>query len=125
MKIANVLSSLAVLGILAGAVAVPEKSAFAANMNYVGDWAATTTYAAGRTITFNNRLYYSLQSTKAAPNRGYQPDKFPYLWRPVGTIANTLLSGIGAPDNSIGQGGDYFIDTQNSRLFGPKNPVSG
>ncbi len=125
MKIANVLSSLALFGIIAGAVAVPEKSAFAANMNYVGDWVATTTYAAGRTITFNNRLYYSLQSSKAAPNRGYQPDKFPALWKPIGTIANTLLSGIGAPDNSIGQGGDFYIDYQNNRLFGPKNPVSG
>ena len=59
MKLSNALSSLAVLGILAGAVALPVKSAAAANMNYVGDWVATTVYPAGRTITFNDRLYYS------------------------------------------------------------------
>lgn len=34
---------------------------------------------------------------------------------------NTILNGAGAPANSIGNNGDFYIDTTNSRLYGPKS----
>lgn len=37
-----------------------------------------------------------------------------------GTNGNTILNGTGVPLNSIGANNDFYIDTQNARLYGPK-----
>jgi hypothetical protein len=125
MKITSTICGISLFALLTTSVVLPGSSAYAATMNYVGNWSNATAYSVGRVVEYNKRTYYSLKSTKAAPNRNYQPDRFPDWWQPVGTVANTLLSGVGAPANTIGQGGDYYIDSQNSRLFGPKDAVSG
>ena len=36
------------------------------------------------------------------------------------TVVNTILSGSGAPSKSIGINGDFYIDTKNLNLYGPK-----
>ncbi len=51
------------------------------------------------------------------------PDAHPNLQGaqgPPGADGKTILSGTGAPSNSVGANGDYFLDTTNSRLYGPK-----
>lgn len=37
-----------------------------------------------------------------------------------GANGSTTLSGMGVPDNSIGVKGDYYLDKENSILYGPK-----
>jgi Collagen triple helix repeat (20 copies)/Divergent InlB B-repeat domain len=39
---------------------------------------------------------------------------------PAGADGHTVLNGTGAPDNSIGSNGDFYIDTAASVLYGPK-----
>ena len=40
--------------------------------------------------------------------------------RTAASIPNTILSGVGAPSNAIGIDGDFYIDTKNSNIYGPK-----
>jgi hypothetical protein len=100
-------------------------SAFAATMDYLGAWNSTTTYKTGKVVKHNGGIFYSLKSTTAAPNRNRLPSTNPTWWEQVGTIGNTLHSGLQAPVPSVGNPGDYYIDTANNRLFGPKNAVTG
>ena len=100
-------------------------SAFAATMDYLGTWSSSTTYATGKVVKHNGGIFYSLKSTTAAPNRNRIPSTNPTWWEQVGTIGNTLQSGLQAPAQSVGNPGDYYIDTANNRLFGPKNAVTG
>lgn len=100
-------------------------SAFAATMDYLGSWSSSTTYATGKVVKHNGGIFYSLKSTTAAPNRNRLPSTNPTWWEQVGTIGNTLHSGLQAPAPSVGNTGDYYIDTANNRLFGPKNAVTG
>jgi len=37
-----------------------------------------------------------------------------------GADGKTVLNGSGAPNNSLGVAGDFYIDTTNNRLYGPK-----
>jgi hypothetical protein len=100
-------------------------SAFAATMDYLGTWSSSTTYATGKVVKYNGGIFYSLKSTNSAPNRNKTPSENPTWWEQVGTIGNTLRSGLQAPSPSIGNTGDYYIDTANNRLFGPKAAVTG
>ena len=36
------------------------------------------------------------------------------------TVVNTILSGVGVPSKSVGINGDFYIDTKNANLYGPK-----
>ena len=36
------------------------------------------------------------------------------------TIVNTILNGVGAPSKTVGIDGDFYIDTKNLNLYGPK-----
>ena len=38
-----------------------------------------------------------------------------------GQDGNTILNGSGAPNNSFGIDGDFYIDTTNGILYGPKH----
>jgi len=38
----------------------------------------------------------------------------------VTTIVNTILNGVGVPSKTIGINGDFYIDTKNLNLYGPK-----
>ena len=100
-------------------------SAFAATMDYLGAWNSTTIYQTGNVVKHNGAIFYSLKSTNAAPNRNFSPPSNLTWWEQVGTIGNTLHSGLQAPVPSVGYPGDYYIDTANNRLFGPKNAVTG
>ena len=40
--------------------------------------------------------------------------------RTAASIPNTILSGVGAPSNAIGIDGDFYIDTKNLNIYGPK-----
>jgi len=37
-----------------------------------------------------------------------------------GTNGNSILNGTSAPDNSLGNNGDFYLDTANYNLYGPK-----
>ena len=100
-------------------------STYAATMDYLGTWNSSTTYAIGKVVKHNGGIFYSLKSTNAAPNRNFSPPSNLTWWEQVGTIGNTLHSGLQAPVPSVGYPGDYYIDTANNRLFGPKNAVTG
>ena len=36
------------------------------------------------------------------------------------TVVNTILSGVGTPSKTTGINGDFYIDTKNLNLYGPK-----
>jgi hypothetical protein len=96
-------------------------SALSATMDYLGTWKNSTTYSTGNVITYNSGIYYSLKSTKSAPNKNYIPSGNPSWWAQVGTIGNTVLSGVVNPTSpTLGQVGDYYINTATNTMFGPK-----
>lgn len=108
------LCSFALLGLAA-------TSAISATMNYLGTWSNTTTYTTGSVIVYNKGIFYSLKSTNSAPNRNFIPSSNPTWWAPVGTVGNTILSGVVNPTSpTLGQVGDYYINTMTNRIFGPK-----
>jgi hypothetical protein len=39
---------------------------------------------------------------------------------PTGPAGNTILNGIGPPDNAVGAIGDFYLDTSTTTLYGPK-----
>jgi len=41
--------------------------------------------------------------------------------RTSGSTPNTILSGISAPNSAIGINGDFYIDTKNANIYGPKS----
>lgn len=82
------LCSIALLGVAA-------TSAFSATMNYLGKWTNTTSYATGSVITYNNVIYYSLKSTKSAPNKNFAPDVSPAWWQPIGNTSISVLDATG------------------------------
>ena len=40
--------------------------------------------------------------------------------RTAASIPNTILSGFGAPSNAVGIDGDFYIDSKNLNIYGPK-----
>lgn len=92
----------------------------AANMNYIGDWSSTSTYPVGNVVIYNKAIYYSLKSSRSSPNKSKIPDQQPLWWKQLGTVGNTVHSGTTAPISSIGNVGDFYIDTANNTMYGPK-----
>ena len=130
LVIAMLKRSLKIFLCSAALVSVVSTSVFSATMNYLGAWLNTTTYATGSVIVYNKGIYYSLKSTNSAPNKNYIPNSNPAWWAPVGTVGNTILNGVVNPTSlSLGQVGDYYINTATSTMFGPKTalgwPASG
>lgn len=106
-------------------VGAAGSAAYSKPMNYVGDWSNTAKYSVGQVVRYNGALYYVLQSTRGAPNVNIIPSNNPTWWTPVGTIGNTILSGVGNPTSpSLGQVGDFYINTQTSTIFGPKTAIA-
>ena len=91
-------------------------SAHAVTMDYRGGWLATTTYPAGSVIIFNNQSYYARLNNNLNRNPVIRTD----FWQPLGTLGNTLTNGVGVPASTVGNVGDFFIDTKNKRIYGPK-----
>ena len=97
----------------------------AATMNYVGNWVNTGTYKVGSVVADGSGIYYSRKSTTSAPNKGYAPSTNPVWWQQIGTIGNTVLSGVVNPTSpSLGQVGDFYINTTTNTIFGPKLAIS-
>ena len=114
----TLLVSAALMGLASG-------TALGATMNYLGTWANATNYRPGSVILYKGGLYYALGGTFAAPNRNRIPGSNPTWWAQVGTIGNTILSGVvnpTAPD--LGQVGDFYINTSTGTIFGPKSAIS-
>ncbi len=97
--------------------AVP--AAHGAPMNYIGAWNTTTTYSVGSVVIFNQATFYSLK----AGNKNQKPITAPAYWQAIGDGGNTVLNGGGAPVATLGKAGDFYIDTTNKRLYGPKTTV--
>ncbi len=95
----------------------------AATMNYIGNWSGTATYPLGNVVTYNNAIYYSLKSSRTAPNKNKIPNQQPTWWQPVGTIGNTLLNGTGSPTVTVGNIGDFYLDVASIKLYGPKTTL--
>ena len=91
-------------------------SAYAVPMNYIGAWNTTTTYAAGSVVIYNKATFYSLK----AGNQNQKPTISPTYWQAIGDGGNTILNGTGAPVSTLGRRGDFYIDTTNMHLYGPK-----
>lgn len=100
-------------------------AAYSKPMSFAGDWSNNAKYSVGQVVKYNGALYYSLKSTRAAPNLNLIPSTNPTWWAPVGTIGNTLHHGIGNPTSpNLGQVGDFYINTQTSTIFGPKTSIA-
>ena len=91
-------------------------SAHAVTMNYQGGWLATTTYPAGAVVVLNKQTYYA----RLGNNWNRNPVTRTDFWQPIGTIGNTLASGVGVPASTVGNVSDFYIDTVNKRIYGPK-----
>ncbi len=85
-------------------------------MNYIGPWNTTTTYIAGSVVIYNKATFYSLKDANINQN----PTTAPTYWQAIGTGGNAVLNGTGAPISTLGIAGDFYIDTTNKRLYGPK-----
>lgn len=92
----------------------------AAKMQYIGDWSTTSTYPVGDVVLYNKAVYYSLKSSRSGPNKSKIPDSQPLWWKQLGTVGNTVHSGTDAPISSIGNVGDFYIDTAQNKMYGPK-----
>ena len=77
----------------------------------------------------NQRLYLRLFSTICALSLfAVQPGfaatksviKIKSAGRTANSIPNTILNGFSAPTKSIGINGDFYIDTKNLNIYGPK-----
>jgi hypothetical protein len=97
----------------------------AATMDYLGGWSNAAIYKPGSVVVYNKGIYYSLKSTKAAPNKNYTPNTNPSWWQQVGTVGNTILNGVVNPTSpELGQVGDFYLNTATNTLFGPKTAIS-
>lgn len=92
----------------------------AAIMNYIGDWKSTSTYSLGSVVTYNNTLYLSIKNSWNPPNRNKLPNQETSWWMQLVTAGNTVLNGTTAPISTIGNVGDFYIDTAQNRIYGPK-----
>lgn len=70
--------------------------AHAVTMDYVGNWAATTTYASGKVVTYNNATYMSLKSTMTQPNKNKVPVSNTAWWQAIGGDAAALAGSVAA-----------------------------
>lgn len=100
-------------------------TAIATTMDYLGTWNSKTTYAVGKVVKYKGAIYYSILSSNSSPNKNRNPATGTTWWEQVGVVGSALRSGQQAPSSSLGNTGDYYIDTANNRLFGPKNAVTG
>ena len=87
----------------------------AVTMNYIGQWASATTYSAGSVVYSGNQTFYALNASK-----GQNPLTAASYWKLIGTNGNTVANGTAAPTSAIGNVGDFYIETTNKRLYGPK-----
>jgi hypothetical protein len=90
----------------------------ATTMNYQGGWLATTTYPAAAVVVLKNKTYYA-RAVNINVNPITAPNTTTY-WQAIGTVGNTLVSGTLAPTLAVGNTGDFYINTANKRLYGPK-----
>ncbi len=54
---------------------------------------------------------------------GMWPAGFRSLVGPTGARGNTILSGSGAPTDFVGVGGDFYVDIDSSRFYGPRGAL--
>jgi len=71
-------------------------------------------------IDSNNIIYTAINPVTNAPSVIDLND-----WEPIsssggGGGANTILNGSGVPPNGFGENGDFYIDTLNDDIYGPK-----
>ena len=71
-------------------------------------------------------LFEAMPSATAHPivkNQTLKVQKAPAKAGRVTTTAtvNTILNGKGAPKNSLGQNGDFYLDTASLNFYGPKS----
>lgn len=120
--ICRFISRLAGAALFVGALST---AAVAKPMNYVGSWVNTNSYGVGSVVTYNGGLYYALKGNRKSPNKNLVPSTSPTWWALVGTVGNTILSGVVNPTSpSLGQVGDFYINTATNTLFGPKTATS-
>lgn len=92
----------------------------------VGLWSATipSSPIAGETLWEISKQYtaYPIGTTEAIAWAGSGPAKAIAYFGETGTDGKSVLSGSGAPANSLGEDGDFYIDTNSAEytMYGPK-----
>jgi hypothetical protein len=110
------MKSLKITKLKAGLViALAAPNVMSAAMNYIGPWSYLTAYTAGAVVTYGSQTFYAVNG-----NTNQDPIATTGVWQLVGTNGNTVKSGAGVPVSAVGNVGDYYIDTTNKRLYGPK-----
>ena len=64
------------------------------------------------TLVFSLAILPSVSAAEKSTKRAAGPSPT--------TVVNTILNGSGAPSKSLGINGDFYIDTKNLNLYGPK-----
>ena len=67
-------------------------------------------------VVLNKQTYYA----RLGNNWNRNPVTRTDFWQPIGTIGNTLARGAGVPASTVGNVSDFYIDTLNKRIYGPK-----
>lgn len=98
---------------------VAAADADATTMKYLSNWSASRTYEVGSVVLRNNELYYAVTR-----NRNSMPTRANQSWQLVGRVGSTIASGPGGPSAATGLQGDFWIDTTNHLLFGPKTATA-
>ena len=98
-----------------------------------GTWSSSNNYTFGMTVSYAGSSYLALASnTNVAP--GTDASKWALMAQqgaagatgaagpsgPTGSAGNTIVNGSGIPSNTIGNNGDFYIDTAGTKIYGPK-----
>lgn len=92
----------------------------------IGLWSQTipSSPVAGETLWEISKQYtaYPIGTTEAISWAGSGPAKAIAYFGETGTNGKSVLSGSGAPTNSLGEDGDFYIDTDSAdyTMYGPK-----
>lgn len=86
-------------------------------LTHLGTWSGARAYRVDDVVKAPNGKSYKATS----PSTNAQPPGAAWTEVTVGTTSGgTVRSGTGVPPASLGVDGDYFLDSQGSRLYGPK-----
>jgi len=91
-------------------------------VSFKGAWSSGGPYAVGDAVSYSGSSYIA----KLANSGTTSPDLDTTNWYllaaegATGANGNTVLYGTGAPSNSVGNNGDFYIDTAANNIYGPK-----
>jgi hypothetical protein len=132
------------MGLSATTFNTAQAATVAINNYITGGWLNSTVYYAGDIVTYNNKTYLAVNPAPGLNmNKPPESANFANWWQLLGSnvagpagaagatgpqgpagsagaAGKSLLNGTAAPTTAVGAVGDFYMDTTNKRLYGPK-----